>query len=88
MTLKQLYRFFITDYFARHKNNANKFLHLIGIGLVLFAVYAFFRGRWQAGALSFFMGYLFQWMGHAVFEKNEVGEWVIIKKAAKRLLRG
>ena len=71
---------FISDYLSRHKNGLNKLLHIIGIPLALFGLFRIFAKRPAAGFLSFFNGYLLQWIGHAYFEKNEVGEWIIIKK--------
>ncbi len=76
---------FITDFLSRHKNDINRILHILGIPLVLFGIFQFFIGEWKIGLANFFIGYLFQWIGHTYFEKNEVGEWILLKKIARKL---
>ena len=78
---------FISDYLSRHRNNTDRVLHIIGIPLVLFGIFQLFSGRWKAGLFNFFIGYLFQWVGHTYFEKNEVGEWILIKKVIRKLTK-
>ena len=75
---------FLLNYFSRHKNNINRLLHLIGIPLVIFGLYSLLCGRWALGLASFIAGYICQWAGHVYFEKNEVGEWALIKKIIRR----
>ena len=74
----------VRGYFLRHRNNINRLLHIIGIPLVLFGIFQLFSNRWKTGILNFFLGYLLQYIGHLYFEKNELGEWIIIKKIVKR----
>ncbi len=78
-------RAFVQDYSSRHKNNVDRVLHIIGVPLAFFGIFQLFTGSPQAGFLNLFMGYLLQWIGHTRFEKNEVGEWILIKKIIKRL---
>ena len=78
-------RAFLTDYFSRHRNNVDRVLHIIGVPLAFFGIFQLFTGSPKAGFLNLFVGYLLQWIGHAYFEKNEVGEWILIKKIIKRL---
>ena len=78
---------FISDYLSRHRNNVDKMLHIIGIPLAVFGVFLLFTGRWQKGLLCLFLGYLLQYIGHTYFEKNEVGEWTLIKKITAKLKR-
>ncbi len=75
---------FIDDYLVRHRNVVNRILHIIGVPLAFFGIYQILTGRWQVGLLNLFNGYLLQWIGHAVFDKNELGEWILIKKVYKR----
>ena len=70
---------YIKNYYSRHKNTTNLILHILGIPLVLLGVFQLLNGTWKLGAINFFLGYLFQWMGHTRFEKNELGEWTLIK---------
>lgn len=75
----------VAIYLSHHKNNINRLLHIIGIPMVLFGILQLFRARWKIWAVCFFPGYLLQWIGHAYFEKNELGEIILIKKLIKRL---
>ncbi len=79
---------FVIDYQTRHKNNANKALHIIGVPLAFFGIFQIATGSLKAGLINLFLGYLLQWIGHTYFEKNEVGEWILIKKIMHRLKRG
>ena len=79
---------FIEDFLSRHRNKVDRLLHIIGIPLVFFAIYQLFTPMRKAGLVNFFIGYLLQWAGHTYFEKNEVGEWILIKKIIRKLTRG
>ena len=83
-----LFKSFITDYLSRHRNNVDRLLHIIGIPLVLLGVFQLCTANWIIGLLNFFTGYLFQWIGHTYFEKNEVGEWILIKKIIRKVIKG
>jgi hypothetical protein len=79
---------FVVDYLSRHKNNIDRILHIIGVPMAFYGVFILFAGAWKAGLLCLFFGYLFQWIGHTYFEKNEVGEWILIKKIVAKLTEG
>ena len=73
------------NYRSRHANNINFVLHIIGIPEALFGLFQLVTGRWKAGLLNIFLGYLWQWIGHTYFEKNEVGEFIGIKNIIRKL---
>ena len=79
---------FIKDYLSRHRNNIDRVLHIIGVPLAFFGIFQLLTREWKIGLLNFFIGYLLQWIGHTYFEKNEVGEWILIKKIIKRATKG
>ena len=68
------------NYRSRHANNASLVLHIIGIPEVLIGVFQMLTGRWKVGFLNFFLGYLWQWIGHTYFENDEMGGIIGIKK--------
>jgi hypothetical protein len=76
---------YIKNYRWRHANNINLVLHIIGVPQALFGLCHVLTGKWKIGLLNFFLGYLWQWIGHTYFEKNEVGEITLIKKLILRL---
>lgn len=78
---------YIKNYRSRHANNINLLLHIIGIPEVLFGLFQILIGKWRIGFLNIFLGYLWQWIGHAYFEKNEVGEITGIKNLIKRFIK-
>lgn len=78
-------KWFINDFFTRHKNTADRILHFIGIPQVFFGIFQLLTGKWLWGSINFFLGYLWQWIGHKYFDKNEVGEVILIKKVIKKL---
>ena len=79
---------FIKDYLSRHRNNVDRALHIIGVPLAFFGIFQLFIAEHKTGIINIFLGYLLQWVGHTFFEKNEVGEWILIKKVAKKLFKG
>ena len=81
-------RAFVIDYLSRHKNNVDKVLHMIGIPLAVFGVFQICTGSGKTGLVNLFIGYLLQWIGHTYFEKNEVGEWILIKAIISKLKKG
>lgn len=82
-----LLKAFIAYYRLHHKHNLNQILHIIGISLVFFGIFQLFTGDRKAGLLIFFLGYLCQWIGHTFFEKNELGEVILVKRLIKKLRR-
>ncbi|MFH1753041.1 MAG: DUF962 domain-containing protein [Candidatus Omnitrophota bacterium] len=76
---------FVVDYLSRHRNRVDRVLHIIGVPLAFLGIYQICTGAWKAGAANLFFGYLLQWIGHTYFDKNEVGELILIKAVVKRL---
>lgn len=83
----KLVRAFIEDYLSRHRNNIDRLLHIVGVPLAFFGIFQLFTANLKIGFLNVFLGYLLQWIGHTYFEKNEVGEWILIKKLVKKIGR-
>jgi hypothetical protein len=63
----------------RHQHPFNFAIHLLGIPLAVVGVFLFFFLPWYWGLGAFVLGYLLQYVGHAV-EGNDVGEWAAIKR--------
>ena len=78
---------YVKNYRSRHANNINLALHIIGIPEVLFGLFQILTGKWRIGFLNFFLGYLWQWIGHTYFEKDEMGEIIGIKKLIEKYIR-
>ncbi len=78
---------YVKNYRSRHANNINLVLHIIGIPEVLFGLFQLLTGKWKIGLLNFFLGYLWQWIGHTYFEKDEMGEIIGIKKLIEKYIR-
>ena len=79
---------FIKDYLSRHAHPVNAILHLIGVPQVFFGIYQLIIGQWQWGLFNFIVGYMWQIIGHLVFQKNEVGEVILIKHLIEKLVAG
>ncbi len=77
-------KWFVKDYLSRHADKWDRLLHLIGVPQVSFGIYQLICGMWKIGLLNFFLGYLWQFIGHWHFEKNEVGELILLQKIFKR----
>lgn len=75
---------YVKNYCLRHSHNVNLILHIIGVPQAFLGLYQLFTGRWKIGLINIFLGYLWQWLGHSYFEKNELGEIVFIKNLIKR----
>ncbi len=61
----------IAQYAASHRHPVNRFCHTIGIPLIalslpLFLLGFFMRSLWVAAVALFVVGWLFQFVGHAV----------------------
>lgn len=73
-------RRFATNYAARHRHPGNVALHVIGLPVTF--VLPFVAGPvwgWKWAAVPFVVGYVLQFLGHAI-EGNDAGEMVLIKK--------
>ena len=68
------------NWLERHQHEFNFALHMLGIPLAITGLILLFFFDWYWGAAAFVLGYLFQWSGHLV-EGNDVGEFIVIKKA-------
>lgn len=75
------------DYLPRHVNNVNRVLHIIGVPEAFFGLFQIITGKVAIGLINLFLGYLWQWIGHTYFDKNEMGEVILIKKLLKRCRR-
>jgi len=71
---------------VRHAHPINYTLHLLGIPMTLAAGIFFFFTAWFWGIFMFVVGYALQVLGHKI-EGSEMGEWLIIKKIFRSLLR-
>ena len=72
---------FLTNYVQRHTHPLNRLLHLLGLPLtfVVTAVLVIRGAEWWWSVSSFTVGYVLQFMGHAI-EGNDAGEVVLVKK--------
>jgi uncharacterized membrane protein YGL010W len=70
---------FLQDYGSRHCHPINAVLHVIGIPMVLYALYCMLTGSLFTGLVLFVVGYFLQYLGHRA-QKNEVGEVTLIKR--------
>ncbi len=82
--LDEIVRYF-KNYRPRHANNVNLALHIIGVPEALFGLFQILTGKWKIGLLNIFLGYLWQWIGHKYFQKDEMGEIIGIKKLIKKI---
>jgi hypothetical protein len=78
-------RCFLEDFFSRHTNITDRILHFIGVPQAFFGIFQLMTGCWKWGLLNLFLGYLWQWIGHTYFDRNEVGEVILIKKLIKKI---
>ena len=70
----------ISNYMARHQNQANQVLHVIGVPLTfIVSLVLLGQQRWWWAAGAFVGGYVLQFIGHAI-EGNDAGETVLVKK--------
>ncbi|MDP3789875.1 MAG: YbhB/YbcL family Raf kinase inhibitor-like protein, partial [Candidatus Omnitrophota bacterium] len=78
-------KWFINDFFTRHSNATDRLFHFVGIPQAFFGIFQLLTGQWKWGLANLFLGYLWQWIGHKYFEKNEVGEVILIKKIIAKI---
>ncbi len=70
----------LNSWLLRHQHPFNFAIHLAGIPIAVAGlVLLFCPVRWYWGAGGLVLGYLLQYIGHAV-EGNDVGEWAGIKR--------
>lgn len=72
------------NYADRHRNRANQVLHVIGLPVTFVLPIIFLaQNEWRLAAGCFVGGYLLQFVGH-VFEGNDAGEAILLKKLLGR----
>ena len=74
----------LVNYLARHRHPANLWLHVVGLPVTFVVpVVLLLAGlSWWALA-SFAIGYVLQFVGHAI-EGNDAGETIVVKKLLGR----
>jgi uncharacterized membrane protein YGL010W len=82
---------FITDYKSKHQHPLNRLSHSIGIPMIVVSLPLFFLS-WRWALLLFVVGWIFQFVGHAIegnqpaFLKNPVyllvGPLWLLRRAA------
>ena len=80
----------VENWIERHQNRVSFWLHMVGIPLtiasVVLAGMQLAESRWDLWwrpVLLLVVGYLLQWIGHAI-EGNDMGEVILIKKLLGR----
>ena len=71
---------FLKNWFERHQHPVSLVLHYIGIPMTVVAVGFWIAGFFWYGLGLFALGYLLQFIGHAI-EGNDAGELILVKKA-------
>jgi uncharacterized membrane protein YGL010W len=84
----------LDNYRAKHQHPLNKVCHMIGIPLIIVALPLFLLS-WRAALLLFIIGWVFQFIGHAIegnqpaFFRNPiyllVGPWWLVRRAAEAI---
>ncbi|MDD5085869.1 MAG: DUF962 domain-containing protein, partial [Candidatus Omnitrophica bacterium] len=74
----------LRDFGIRHKNPVDRVLHIVGFLQTSFGWFQLFKGEWRWGIFNIFFGFFLQWIGHKFFEKNEMGELVLLKSLFTR----
>jgi uncharacterized membrane protein YGL010W len=59
----------LADYGSHHRARGNLVCHAFGITLIVFGIASVLTGP-RVGLASFFVGWIFQAVGHTVYEKN------------------
>ena len=77
--LLKLLRKALANWRERHQHPFNFAIHLLGIPLAVAGLFLLFFLPWYWGVGALVLGYLLQYLGHAV-EGNDVGEWAAIKR--------
>jgi len=75
----------ISSFLMRHQHPVSMTLHIIGIPLTILGVFELFRKKWKSALIYIFAGYLLQYLGHLLFEHNQMGEWVLITDLVKKI---
>ncbi len=71
------------NWYSRHQNPTNLFLHLAGIPATVAAVPLAFMHLWALAAGLFLGGYALQFLGHLV-EGNRSGEEILFRRLIGR----
>lgn len=70
---------FLENWYERHQNPVSLGLHYVGIPMTVVAVGFLFAQYWWTGIILFVLGYVLQFIGHAI-EGNDAGELIVFKK--------
>ncbi len=82
------FKAFLVDYIERHRHPVNAILHIVGVPLAFFGLFAMLAGgKLAEGAVCLIAGYFLQYLGHRA-QGNEVGEVTLIKWVFRRLTGG
>ena len=80
----------VANWLARHRHPASRWLHAVGIPLLIFALalagWQLARWRWDLWwrpVALLAISYLLQWIGHRI-EGNDMGEAILIKRLIGR----
>jgi len=83
---------FVDNYKSEHRHPLNRLSHLIGIPMIVVSVPLFFF-TWRWGLAFFVVGWVFQFIGHAIegnqpaFFRNPiyllVGPWWLVRRVAE-----
>jgi len=77
-------RHLLENWLAHHRNQANFYLHMVGIpACFLVAPVLLIVKAWAWAAGSFLLGYALQFIGHAI-EGTTPGEWRLLKRILRR----
>lgn len=76
--IRRFLRRAIGNWLERHQHPFNFAIHMAGIPIAVAGLVLLFISPWW-GLAGLFVGYLLQYLGHAV-EGNDVGEWAGIKR--------
>jgi hypothetical protein len=68
------------NWLMRHQTPFSFWIHMLGIPLAIGGLVAFAFAPWEYALTAFVGGYFLQWLGH-LYEGNDVGELIPIKKA-------
>jgi hypothetical protein len=60
-------------------------LHVIGIPLTIIGLVHLFRKKWLMALAYIFTGFLLQYLGHTLFEHNQMGEYVLIMNLVRKI---
>lgn len=66
---KKTYQDYLKQYEGEHQQPMTRLTHMIGIPMIVFSLVSLFF-NWKIGVTLFVLGWVFQFVGHWVFERN------------------